>query len=72
MQESKMLKGKVIEADYKKGVFSLISSDIIFIFTKKDILDDIIKTDDIVSFRGEEINGIKRAFFIKKIGDDKL
>ena len=47
MQESKMLKGKVIEADYKKGIFSLISSDIIFIFTKKDILDDIIKTDDI-------------------------
>ena len=72
MQESKMLKGKVIEADYKKGIFGLISSDIIFIFTKKDILDDIIKTDDIVSFRGEEINGIKRAFFIKKLGDDKL
>ena len=35
MQESKMLKGKVIEADYKKGIFSYKFRYNIYIYQKR-------------------------------------
>ena len=62
--------GKVRTFDYITG--EIVSKEGIYLFTTADILEtDGITIEDIVTFRGEEIHGSKRAYFIRKIKPKK-
>lgn len=61
--------GKVRTYDSLTG--EIISKDGVYIFTKENISDgEKINENDTVLFRGEEINNIKVAFFIKKLNPE--
>ena len=60
--------GMIKEIDYSAGIGYLITDNNEYMFLTKDIINNIIlNKNDLVKFRGEIINGTKRAFFIKKI-----
>ena len=59
--------GKVTDYDKYFGVGEIASINDIYMFTINDIKEEIYK-GDLVRFRGEEVNdGVKRAFFVKKV-----
>lgn len=61
--------GKVRTFDNYFG--EIIAQDGIYMFISEDISpSEVIEVNDIVLFRGEEINNVKKAFFIKKINKD--
>lgn len=56
--------GKIIKYDGQYG--EIISHNNNYKFLKKDIETSLdLKTNDYVLFRGEFVNGIYRAFFVK-------
>lgn len=62
--------GKVRTYDSITG--KIISKEGIYIFTQENISDgEKINVNDIVLFRGEEINNIKVAYFIRKLKPNK-
>jgi hypothetical protein len=62
--------GKIKSYDQATG--EIVSQEGIFLFTKEDISDEeLININDMVLFRGEEIQGQKKAFFIRKLNPTK-
>ena len=61
--------GKV--RNYDQMVGDIVSKEGTFLFTKEDIAEEYINVNDLVLFRGEEVQGQKKAFFIRKINPSK-
>lgn len=61
--------GKVTNYNGVQG--SVITTTDNYLLLDKDIEDEI-SNGDIVRFRGEEVQGIKRAFFVKKLPTNVL
>lgn len=62
--------GKVRSYDNITG--EIIAKEGSFIFTSNNVdPEDSLNIDDIVFFRGEEVQGTKKAFYIKKLNPDK-
>lgn len=61
--------GKIKEFNKKFGVGEIVSIDGVYKFTINDINEELNPLD-IVKFRGEVVNDVKRAFFVKKIEND--
>ncbi len=67
---AKISVGKIRTFDQTSG--DIVSQEGNFLFTKEDIAEnEIININDIVLFRGEEIKGQKKAFFIRRINPNK-
>lgn len=67
MHYNKIMIGKIRKIDYKSGTGEILTVDNEFMFLTKDIKgNEELQTGDVVKFRGENINGINRAFFVKK------
>ena len=67
---TKMLIGKV--RTYNDITGEIVSKDGLYLFTTEDIIDnENLCVEDIVTFRGEEIHGSKRAYFIRKVTPKK-
>jgi hypothetical protein len=62
--------GKIKSYDQATG--EIVSQEGIFLFTKEDISEEeLININDMVLFRGEEIQGQKKAFFIRHLNPSK-
>lgn len=62
--------GKIRSYDQTTG--SIVSQDGNFIFTKEAIVEnEELNPNDMVLFRGEEVQGQKKAFFIRKLNPTK-
>lgn len=62
--------GKV--KSYNECVGDIVAKEGIFMFTKEDIVEEeSIVISDMVIFRGEEVQGQKKAFFIRKLNPSK-
>ncbi len=62
--------GKVRTYDSLTG--EIISKEGLYLFTQESISDgENINVNDIVLFRGEEINNTKVAFFVRKLNPNK-
>ena len=62
--------GKV--RNYDKYTGEIISQDGVYIFLNENISDcKNLNINDIVMFRGEEIQGTKKAFFVQKLDPEK-
>lgn len=62
--------GKV--KSYNECVGDIVAKEGIFMFTKEDIVEEeSIVINDMVIFRGEEVQGQKKAFFIRKLNPSK-
>lgn len=58
--------GKIRTFDNYTG--EIVAQDGVYIFTSESIEpSEVLFVEDTVLFRGEEINDIKKAFFVKKI-----
>jgi hypothetical protein len=57
---------------YDNYIGEIIAKDGTYIFVNEDnINNEKFKLNDIVMFRGEEIQGLKKAFFVKKLTSEK-
>lgn len=57
---------------YDNSVGEIVTLDEKYIFTKDSIAEtEELSTNDMVVFRGEEIQGMKRAFFIRRVTREK-
>lgn len=53
---------------YENSAGEIVSNDGTYLFTEDSISsNEEISLNDMVLFRGEEIHGIKKAFFIRKL-----
>lgn len=67
---AKVLLGKIVE--YDNFVGKIISKEGIYMYTEEDIVEgQEIKLNDLVIFRGEEIQNQKKAYFVKKINPER-
>lgn len=65
-----VLVGKVRNFDDTTG--EIVSKEGIYLFTQDEISKgEIITVNDMVLFRGEEVQGQKKAYFIKKLTPEK-
>ncbi len=56
--------GKVIEYDGIKGTLVTLNTKYMFL---SDDVNEEINVGDLVKFRGEEVQDINRAYFVKKL-----
>ena len=57
---------------YDNYIGEIIAKDGTYIFVNEDNINtEKFKLNDIVMFRGEEIQGLKKAFFVKKLTSEK-
>lgn len=58
--------------NYDNFVGEIVTNDGVYLFANENISDkESLKVEDTVMFRGEEIQGVKKAFFVKKLSLDK-
>lgn len=65
-----ILVGKVRSFDELTG--EIVSKEGIYLFTQDEISEgEVITINDMVLFRGEEVQGQNKAYFIKKLNPEK-
>ena len=65
-----VLVGKVRNFDETTG--EIVSKEGIYLFTRDEISEgEVITINDMVLFRGEEVQSQKKAYFIKKLNPEK-
>lgn len=69
MDSSKYNIGKI--KSYDNFVGEIVAKDGTYIFTSYEVLEEPINPNDMVIFRGEQIQNINKAFFIKRINPEK-
>ena len=68
--KTKVSIGKV--RSYNNSIGDIISKEGVYLFTQEELEEnESININDIVLFRGEEIQNQKKAFFIKKLNPNK-
>lgn len=58
--------------NYDNFIGEIVTNDGVYLFANESISDkESLNVEDTVMFRGEEIQGVKKAFFVKKLSLDK-